>query len=173
MTVTIDQFDNVRVIADWVKNLYSKVSHKNGVGYYDKHIRKIAGACAELHHKYNKLGLGDLMIVSLLHDSGEDFNVDFANQTMRQQKALQLLTRQRKNGKHTITYFDYIRIMCEEESYPGYLARFVKLVDLAHNMSDLEESSLKDKYRFAENYIRSRTNPSLYPSRKEIVEALR
>jgi hypothetical protein len=34
----------------------------------------------------------------------------------------------------------------------------VKLADLQHNMSDLNEGSLKDKYRFAE-YILNYFNP--------------
>jgi (p)ppGpp synthase/HD superfamily hydrolase len=61
------------------------------------------------------------------------------------------------------TYFDFImRIHNGDSPYEcgafrvGMVA--VKLADLEHNMSDLEEGSLKDKYRFAE-YILNYFNP--------------
>ena len=55
------------------------------------------------------------------------------------------------------TYFDFImRIHDGGPFRTGMVA--VKLADLRHNMSDLQEGSLKDKYRFAE-YILSYFNP--------------
>jgi len=55
------------------------------------------------------------------------------------------------------TYFDFImRIHDGGPFRTGMVA--VKLADLRHNMSDLNEGSLKDKYRFAE-YILSFFNP--------------
>lgn len=61
------------------------------------------------------------------------------------------------------TYFDFImRIHNGDSPYEcgafrvGMVA--VKLADLRHNMSDLKEGSLKDKYRFAE-YILNYFNP--------------
>jgi len=55
------------------------------------------------------------------------------------------------------TYFDFImRIHNGVPFRTGMVA--VKLADLQHNMSDLNEGSLKDKYRFAE-YILNYFNP--------------
>lgn len=166
MSAVQDEFAIVSNLAAYVKDLYKDVT-RNNVNYYDGHIRPVAGACAELNHRYTKIQMSDLLIVALLHDCREDFEVSFKNQTYRQQKALELISRE--SGE---TYFDYIARLCAEESYPGYLARFVKLVDLTQNMSSLNECSMKDKYRFAEHYIRARTNPKLYPTHQEIVEAL-
>lgn len=45
------------------------------------------------------------------------------------------------------TYFDFI-MRINETRHTG--AKAVKLADLRHNMSDLKEGTLKDKYRFAE-----------------------
>lgn len=166
MSAVQDEFATVSNIAAYVKDLYKDVA-RNNVNYYDAHIRPVAGACAELNHRYTKIQMSDLLIVALLHDCREDFDISFRNQTCRQQKALELITRDSNE-----TYFDYIARICAEESYPGYLARFVKLVVLTHNMLDLKEGNMKDKYRFAEHYIRARTNPKLYPTHQEIVEAL-
>lgn len=50
------------------------------------------------------------------------------------------------------TYFDFImRIHNGGAFRTGMVA--VKLADLQHNMSDLNEGSLKDKYRFAEHIL--------------------
>ena len=48
------------------------------------------------------------------------------------------------------TYFSFIQRLVD---YGSALALIVKLADLRHNMSDLKEGSLKDKYRFAEHAI--------------------
>jgi (p)ppGpp synthase/HD superfamily hydrolase len=45
------------------------------------------------------------------------------------------------------TYFDFI-MRLHDSGHVG--AKIVKLADLRHNMSDLKEGAMKDKYRFAE-----------------------
>lgn len=60
-------------------------------------------------------------------------------------EAVNILTR--KRGQN---YFDYILSIKKGSLH----ARVIKLADLQHNLSDLEEGSLKDKYRFAQ-YILS------------------
>jgi (p)ppGpp synthase/HD superfamily hydrolase len=57
------------------------------------------------------------------------------------------------------TYFDFI--MRINDSKMSRTVRFVKMSDLEDNMMDLEECSLKDKYRFA-HYILVRKLPLLY-----------
>ena len=44
------------------------------------------------------------------------------------------------------TYFDYIMDLCRNGTYD---ALTVKIADLNDNLKDLEEGSMKDKYRFA------------------------
>lgn len=57
-------------------------------------------------------------------------------------------------------YFDFI--MCVHNCGPFRVgAAAVKLADLEHNMSDLNEGSLKDKYRLAHyilNYFNHKTD---------------
>ena len=64
-------------------------------------------------------------------------------------------------------YFDFImRINNGDRSREDFCGAFrvgmvsVKLADLEHNMSDLNEGSLKDKYRLA-HYILSYFNPKI------------
>ena len=57
----------------------------------------------------------------------------------------------RKPGQN---YFDFITSVCNYD----LVAVIVKLADLEHNMSDLGEGSLKDKYRIAEDYLRNQLN---------------
>ena len=47
------------------------------------------------------------------------------------------------------TYFDFITRISEVSDTPKYIA-VIKFFDIEHNMSTLEEGSLKDKYRFAQ-----------------------
>ncbi len=91
-----------------------------------------------------------VVAASFLHDSMEDHPLvteSFLKENGISQLSIdivKILTR--RSGE---SYFDYIwRIM---ESGPASVgARVIKLVDLNHNMSDLKEGSMKDKYRFAE-----------------------
>lgn len=50
------------------------------------------------------------------------------------------------------TYFHFIKRVSEGSDN----AISVKINDIFHNLSDLEEGSLKDKYRFALNYLETR-----------------
>jgi (p)ppGpp synthase/HD superfamily hydrolase len=54
------------------------------------------------------------------------------------------------NKNNYKNYFDYI-LSVRSNDY----ARAVKLADLQHNMSDLQEGSLKDKYRLAEYILKN------------------
>lgn len=56
---------------------------------------------------------------------------------------IEILTRQKDE-----TYFDFIMRIADDRQ-----ATVVKLCDLEDNMSDLEECSLKDKYRFAKYFL--------------------
>lgn len=85
----------------------------------------------------------------LLHDTVEDTDAtieeleslfDFNVVT-----AIKLVTK--KEGEN---YFDFTYRIAQSKFK---LAMIVKLADLTHNMSDLNEGSMKDKYRFAKMVI--------------------
>ncbi len=78
------------------------------------------------------------------HDIIEDTNITSKNlielgMSSRIVKIIETLTRQKDK-----TYFDFIMRIADDSQ-----ATVVKLCDLEDNMSDLDEGSLKDKYRFA------------------------
>jgi (p)ppGpp synthase/HD superfamily hydrolase len=87
-----------------------------------------------------------IYIVGVLHDVIEDTSVNLAEISKQFPdthilQALSMLTR-----REGTTYYDFIKIIATEGSI---LALIVKIEDIKHNMSDLKEGSLKDKYRFA------------------------
>lgn len=92
----------------------------------------------------------DLYLIALFHDIYEDqpqfmqelrttFGDHIADSVIK-------LSRRKKE-----TYFSFISRIGDSIDMPVI---FVKLADLEHNMSDLEEGSLKDKYRFAHYYLK-------------------
>lgn len=102
---------------------------------------------AEDYNYKKALELEDkIYIVGVLHDVVEDSSTtlgeigkDFTDSTIIQ--ALSMLTR--REGQ---TYYDFI----QDIAFCGDLiSLIVKIADLQHNMSDLKEGTLKDKYRFA------------------------
>lgn len=84
-----------------------------------------------------------------LHDVIEDTytTVDILRATFPREVTdiVELLTRREKE-----TYRDYIMRIVQSEDKK---AMRIKLADLAHNMSTLEEGSMKDKYRFAQDIL--------------------
>lgn len=99
--------------------------------------------------------LDDLYIIALGHDWVEN-SQDPAIETKILDEfgayvlaGIQLLSRQEKGE----SYFDYIqKLKAHYEEWRDPLPIIVKISDLIHNMSDLQEGSMKDKYRFA-HYI--------------------
>lgn len=87
-----------------------------------------------------------IYIVAVNHDVVEDtevtlgeFGREFSDNEIIQ--AVSMLTR--REGQ---TYYDFIQNIA---LYGDLISLIVKISDLKHNMSDLEEGTLKDKYRFA------------------------
>lgn len=88
-----------------------------------------------------------VIAAALLHDTIEDtfvtsdllHNEGFPRMVI---EMVQMVTK--RPGE---TYFDFI-MRLHDSGHVG--AKIVKLADLRHNMSDLPEGSMKDKYRFAE-----------------------
>lgn len=91
-----------------------------------------------------------IYIVGVLHDVIEDTSVTleeiaehFSDHDIL--RAIEFLTR-----KENQTYYDFIR---DITVYGNFISNIVKISDIEHNMSDLKEGSLKDKYRFAHEKI--------------------
>ena len=88
-----------------------------------------------------------IVMAALLHDTIEDTYV--TAEYLKEEgfpimvvEMVQFVTKQ--PGEN---YFDFI-MRLQETGHIG--AKMVKLADLRHNMSDLKEGAMKDKYRFAE-----------------------
>lgn len=91
-----------------------------------------------------------IIMAALLHDTIEDTYVTsdylrLAGFPVMVIEMVQLVTK-RPNE----TYFDFI-MRLHESGHVG--AKIVKLAEVRHNMSDLAEGSMKDKYRFAEHVL--------------------
>jgi (p)ppGpp synthase/HD superfamily hydrolase len=87
-----------------------------------------------------------IYIVGILHDVVEDTSVTLGELShefpdIHILQALSMLTR-----REGTTYYDFIKTIASEGSI---VALIVKIADIKHNMSDLKEGTLKDKYRFA------------------------
>ena len=90
-------------------------------------------------------------IIAVLHDVLEDTEItpgqliDF-HISKKNVRLIQILTREKNE-----TYYDYIHRIIKSKNK---IVMRVKMVDLDDNMSDLEECTLKDKYRFARDAIK-------------------
>lgn len=108
----------------------------------------------EYYNKYNKDPYTEWLlemieiawVVSILHDTLEDTDTTYEELVEHfgvvVTNYVNVLTK--TDG---VTYFDFIVSIVDP------IAILVKLADLEHNMSDLNEGSLKDKYRFAQAYL--------------------
>ena len=104
---------------------------------YVNHPKRVSERCNGIKAK----------IVAHLHDTLEDTSATEAY--LREMffpdivDAVVALSRRKDEN-----YFDFIKRVCENE-----IAKEVKWRDLEDNMRDLDEGSLKDKYRFAKNFL--------------------
>ena len=104
---------------------------------------------------------GILYIVGLCHDLLEDTDVIYYELESEFSEvvadSVNLLTRQNWQ-----TYYDFLRYIVRDAPFMtadkeiSKIACYVKLSDLKDNISDLEEGSLRDKYRLAERFILDR-----------------
>lgn len=122
---------------------------------YIAHPMRVFDRTVESYWKGDYSDPDDLEVIgtaAILHDTIEDGYIDGVKvtaQTLLEEGFSQTivdtvlaLSRDKENGE---TYFDFI-MRTRQNSY----AIPVKLADLADNLSDLPEGSLKDKYRLAE-----------------------
>lgn len=114
--------------------------------------------CAEIVEKLfnekiynlNNNDLEMMICAALLHDTLEDTEVTL--EYLEEHIPIGIIHivsnyLTKRNGEN---YFDFIMRIKRH-----ILASYVKLADLEDNMSDLEEGSLKDKYRFAQYILRN------------------
>ncbi|MFA7219143.1 MAG: hypothetical protein WC119_01280 [Synergistaceae bacterium] len=103
---------------------------------------------------------GMAKVAAILHDVIEDSDITAKDLIARGiptdiVAAVQLLSK--KEGDN---YFDFIMRICNSNDFSDVyqIAAIVKIADLNDNMSDLQEGSLKDKYRFAKYILQNRLN---------------
>lgn len=123
------------------------------MGFDFDHARRVAA----------RVNTSDERVVALLHDAVEDGHA--SPEQMREMlgetevlEAVRLLTR-----PAGLTYLDYIQRIYQANGYAGYLARTVKIADLAENLSrmDADHESLRPRYEAALDLLRRR--PSVLP----------
>jgi (p)ppGpp synthase/HD superfamily hydrolase len=144
---------------DLVAEEYHKGQRRKTGAEYITHPRAVREIAIELFNKYGlnkQVGaydrlLEDLEILALFHDVLEDCGILPAqlihkfNQYMELRRAEYLVEKLSILNKRMYTsYFNYIMGVKFDT-----LTNLTKQADLKHNMSDLEQCSLKDKYALA------------------------
>jgi (p)ppGpp synthase/HD superfamily hydrolase len=140
---------------------FAKMAHAgqkrwDGSDYYDNHVR-IVGEYVEKHMEElipnnssywykDPYWREQLIEAAYLHDVLEDTTYKLDDFKIFTQGIVEILTK--KDG---CTYFDYIKNIKESDLMVP--ARAIKIADLRHNMSNLKEGAMKDKYRFAIDYL--------------------
>lgn len=140
---------------------YAKMAHAgqkrkfSGGDYFEEHCRVVAETIANNPHNYcdNKYwksfltpsNLETTIAAAFLHDVLEDTKYNLEGFPMIVCHIVNGLTRKNE------TYFDYILRINKSDIF----TKAIKLADLECNMKDLQEGSMKDKYRFADYILRS------------------
>lgn len=140
---------------------FAKIAHAgqkrwDGSDYFENHVR-IVGEYVEKHieelipgnHSYwytDKYWREQLIEAAYLHDVLEDTVYKIYDFKIFTVGIVKTLTKDKD-----ISYFEYIKRIKES----GFMvpARAIKIADLRHNMSNLKEGAMKDKYRFAMDYL--------------------
>lgn len=142
---------------------FAAIAHKNqkrsdGKPYFS-HLDAVASKVAQnwetltttLNRGFRTHSIkSNTIAAAYLHDSIEDQGVTPSNLLARgfNQSTIDIIQAVTKLPNET--YFNFITRLLNL-SNEG--ATIVKLMDLEHNMSDLSEGSLKDKYRFAQHIL--------------------
>lgn len=118
---------------------------------YITHPIAVAEIAERLYRSYIGQDTDDIYVAALLHDVEED--TEFTYQDIEREFGTFIANRvhalSRQKGE---TYFDFIMRL----SLSYFMDSLIKLADLEHNLSDLQEGSMKDKYRFAK-YLLEKT----------------
>jgi len=140
---------------DFATKAHQGQKRKDGKDYIT-HPIAVADIAEELAYEYGiedlyaieSIFLDDLYVMALLHDVVEDTEIaiEYISETFGEYIASGVQKLTRTGG----TYFDFIMSLGDQDDP---LPIIVKIADLKHNMSDLGEGSMKDKYRFAHHYL--------------------
>lgn len=156
--------NTIQTAAEYAEQKHRGQKRKDGKPYFT-HVEAVANIVAmdwftliprEAQDNWNKCK-DQVVAAAYLHDVIEDCNVtkqDLLDAGISVMTAEIVDALSKRPGEN---YFDFImRIHDGGPFRAGMVA--VKLADLQHNMSDLNEGSLKDKYRLSQ-YILSYFNP--------------
>ena len=131
------------------KNDVRKFGVDKGKSYFGTHVTRVA-ACVFIR-QVNE----DQYIAAWLHDVKEDhpdqWDVDVLKEMGVSDKSIEIVDAlSKKDGEN---YFDFIQRITKTPE-----AIIVKIADITDNMKDINEGSLKDKYRFALHMLKSEKN---------------
>ena len=126
-----------------------KFGADKGKSYFDTHITRVAQSTL------NMGATEEQYLAALLHDVKEDHPEHWSEEVLKgfgvNRLTLDIVDAVTKRKGEN--YFDFImRIVQTPE------AILVKIADIEDNMSDLNEGSMKDKYRFALHMLKSEKN---------------
>ena len=142
-------------VYDLAKTLHDGQLRKNGQPYFAAHVEPVYSAVKGLiTHYFPKMATSSVIEIAeggaLLHDAIEDKRAT-VDDLLRVHKVRRVYVTIAENltRRSDETYYDFINRILNCDT----LSIIVKLADIEHNMSDLAEGSLKDKYRFARAFI--------------------
>lgn len=149
-------------MVELIEEKFKSIKRKDGSPYVN-HLYAVEKNVMELVEKYKNMFHIDpyeheyIQLIALGHDLLEDTDTTFdylaENFDMDVAIEIDLLTRQPNQN-----YFDYVKSLIGA----GWIVpMLVKLADLQHNMSDLPEGSLKDKYRFTQYLVEKELEQSV------------
>lgn len=155
MTNTNSSHPDLRsIMVELIEDKFRNIKRKDNKTPYVTHLYAVEQIALEIVKKRKfPIVPGAISVIALGHDLHEDI-LDDPDTTFEGLEArfgtliaadILLLSR-----PPSMNYFDFImRLVGSRRIIP----MVVKLADLTHNMSDLKEGSLKDKYRFAYDLI--------------------
>ena len=120
---------------------------------YITHPEAVAKIVEDIYHIYmvSESDKEDAIQAALLHDVIEDSSITEAMlKDLGFSDTVIMVVKTCSRGLDE-NYFDFIKRI----SYISRISVLVKIADLTHNLSDLKEGSLKDKYRFALDYLQN------------------
>lgn len=141
--------------ADYARKIHANQKRKDGRPYFS-HLEAVASLVVKKKFLYfprasinnvNK-NFEHILAAAFLHDSMEDQGITEKDLKQEGFSVLTIELVKTLTKKRGDNYFDFITGILESGPI-STMAAGIKLADLTHNMSDLREGSLKDKYRFA------------------------
>ena len=171
---TSEQIKVLNKAINLAQEKFEDIKRKNGEPYFS-HLEAVSQIINEDYYQLIPLEAREIwgnlkilvMAIGYLHDIIEDTDVTMQDLKDMGFPPFVYETVQTLSRRERETYFDFITRINDSGAF-CIAAKAVKLADLRHNMSDLTEGSLKDKYRLAE-YILSYFNRSALQTFKPFV----